>query len=169
MQDNNWSTKWEQLNIRSRWYSSQLWYIPFAYIGIVGLSFEKISELKFPINTVIYFLFGIFSLAVFVHVSSIKYYERKAVHNMQDLEENKISGGASPWFISFAFYIRCMLLLASYFFFQYSCWLIPINICLKYILLALIFVILTGTYTIIIKSDLKRNKGVTDKIRQSNF
>jgi|WetSurMetagenome_2_1015567.scaffolds.fasta_scaffold399816_2 hypothetical protein len=162
MEEKSWSTKWEELNTRSRWYSSQLWYIPFAYIGIVGLSFEKISNLPFPINIIINFLFGIFTLAVFVHVSAIKYYERKAVINMQQLEGKNLSSGFSPWFISFAFYIRFMLILANYFFFLYPVWLIPFSPYIKYMLLALIFVILTVLFIVIISYDFARNRKLKD-------
>jgi hypothetical protein len=51
----------------------------------------------------------------------MKYYERRAVKALQDFEEEKgisgKAGGASPWYISFTWYIRLMLLIAVVAFF----------------------------------------------------
>ena len=33
--------QYDQLNQRSRWYSSQMWYVPFAFVGIIALGIDK--------------------------------------------------------------------------------------------------------------------------------
>ncbi|MCX5847254.1 MAG: hypothetical protein NTW12_13010 [Deltaproteobacteria bacterium] len=105
---------WKELNQRSRWYSSQLWYVPFAYIGIVGLGVEKLHNLPHPLGNLAYLMLALFSLAVFVHVSSLKFYERRAVLNMQKLENPVVSGGGASWYMSFASYMKLMLMVGSY-------------------------------------------------------
>lgn len=105
---------WTELNQRSRWYSSQLWYVPFAYIGIVGLGVEKVHNLPYPLSNLAYLMLAFFSLAVFVHVSSIKFYERRAVLSMQKLEDPVVSGGGASWYMSFASYMKLMLVVGSY-------------------------------------------------------
>ena len=164
IEDKNWSTKFEQLNTRSRWYSSQLWYVPFAFIGIVGLSFEKVSNAEYPLNVLIFIIFGIFSISVFVHVSALKYYERRAVKSMQELENKVTSGGGSKWFISFAFYIRVMLLLASYFFIAYG--IINTKLCdsWKWWILGITLTFLTILFIVIIWNDIKRNTNLRQEI-----
>ena len=88
--------KWEQLNQRSRWCSSQLWYVPFAYVGIVGFAFDKILSLPSPLNSLAFISVGILSLAVVVHIISLRFYELKAITIMKKLgQEEKISSGGS--------------------------------------------------------------------------
>ncbi len=36
MRIQKWTAYYEQLNVRSRWYSSQLWHVPFAYLAVAG-------------------------------------------------------------------------------------------------------------------------------------
>lgn len=105
---------WKELNQRSRWYSSQLWYVPFAYVGIVGLGVEKLHNLPRPLQNLAYLMLAFFSLAVFVHVSSLKFYERRAVLSMQKLESPVVSGGGARWYMSFAPYMKLMLVVGSY-------------------------------------------------------
>ena len=104
----------KELNQRSRWYSSQLWYVPFAYIGIVGLGVEKVHNLPHPLGSLAYLMLAFFSLAVFVHVSSLKFHERRTVLSMQKLESPVLSGGGSSWYMSFASYMKLMLVVGSY-------------------------------------------------------
>jgi|CXWL01.1.fsa_nt_gi hypothetical protein len=105
---------WKELNQRSRWYSSQLWYVPFAYIGIVGLGVEKVHNLPHPLGNLAYLMLAFFSLAVFVHVSSLKFYERRAVLCMQKFESPVVAGGGAPCYMSFASYMKLMLVVGSY-------------------------------------------------------
>lgn len=166
MADNRWNTKYEQLNQRSRWYSSQLWYIPFAYVGIVGIGLEKILELSYPLNSLGLILLGIFSISVFVHVSAIKFYERRAVRSMQEIEDKPISSGGSPWYLSFAWYIRLMICIASYFFIAYGVFLVEITQAVKWLILVIILLALTILYLFIVWKDQVRNRNLTSNIRE---
>ena len=114
MVDDKEKETWKELNQRSRWYSSQLWYVPFAYIGIVGLGIEKIHNLPRPLGNLAYLMLAFFSLAVFVHVSSLKFYDRRAVLNMQKLENPVVSGGGASWYMSFASYMKLMIVVGIY-------------------------------------------------------
>ncbi len=114
MSNDKWNTQYEQLNQRSRWYSSQLWYVAFAYVGILGLGVDKIPNFEQPLRSLAYLMLSVFSLAVYVHVVSLKFYERRAVRGMQSMENPVVSGGGSPSYVSFGSYIRIMLLIGSY-------------------------------------------------------
>ena len=44
--DEHWEAKWDQLNQRSRWYSTSLWGVPFAYLALVTWALEKLPVLE---------------------------------------------------------------------------------------------------------------------------
>ena len=67
-----------------------------------------------PLKNIAYLLLSFFSFAVYVHVSSLKYYERRAVRAMQAMENPVVSGGGSLWYMSFTTYIKIMLIIGSY-------------------------------------------------------
>ena len=105
--------QYEQLNQRSRWYSTQIWHVPFAFVGIIALGIGKIDDVPEPLKTFALLMLSFFSLAAFVHVASLKYYELVAIRGMQQLEDPVVSGGGSAWYISFALYIKIMLVIAA--------------------------------------------------------
>jgi len=166
MDDNRWNITYEQLNQRSRWYSSQLWYIPFAYLGIVGIGLEKILKLSYPLNSLGLVLFSIFSISVFVHVSSIKFYERRTVRSMQEIEDKPISGGGRPWYISFDWYIRLMIGFASYFFFAHSVLLMKKTLIAQGVILGIIYSLLTILYIVIVRQNHIRSRDLLRSIRE---
>ncbi|AUM14703.1 hypothetical protein [Ketobacter alkanivorans] len=76
-----------ELNNRSRWYSSQLWQLPFAYLGVTGLLFGGVAggELfEWLILCLVVFLSGPF---VIEHMSNIADGERRAVKNLIAVED----------------------------------------------------------------------------------
>jgi hypothetical protein len=166
MTNDQWKSLYEQLNQRSRLYSSQLWYVPFAYIALVGIGMEKILAWPQPSKSFGLIFMGIFSIAVFVHVSSIKFLERRAVKKMRELEgDSPVSIGGGYWYLSFAWYIRLLLFILSYFFIAYgisqslmapllqSCWFwIPMGA-------------LTIFYAVLMYKDRSRNKALVKGIR----
>lgn len=161
MSDDKWNTQYEQLNERSRWYSSQLWYIPFAYVGIVGLGIEKIQSLPHPLDTLAYLMLSIFSFAVYVHVVSLKFYERRAVRAIQAMENPVVSGGGSPWHMSFASYMKIMLIIGSYAFL----WTAAKDQWLSVKIIGII--ILTIGFLTVWIGDRRRTKSVLDDIRKN--
>ena len=92
MNDDLRSTRYVQLNERSRWYTSQLWYVPFAYLGLVGLGLKEILALDPLPKLFALTVLGMLSLAIFVQVCSGKYFERRAVQTMKDMEDKKKEG-----------------------------------------------------------------------------
>lgn len=166
MDDNRWNITYEQLNQRSRWYSSQLWYIPFAYLGIVGIGLEKILKLSYPLNSLGLVLFSIFSMSVFVHVSSIKFYERRTIRSMQEIEDKPISGGGRPWYLSFDWHIRLMIGFASYFFFAHSVFLMKKTLTAQGVILGIIYSLLTILYIVIVRQNHIRSRDLLKSIRE---
>ena len=157
--------KWEQLNRRSRWYSAQIWYVPFAYVGIVGFAFDKILELEAPLNSFAFIFIGILSLAVVIHIISLRYYELRAVSNMRKLEQgDKISSGGSQWFLSFSLYIKFIICLTSLFLIGYGlCLIRTVAIWQEVLLLSLVFIF----YLFIFWKDFSRNSPLLKDIRDS--
>lgn len=120
MNSDIWIARYEQLNERSRWYTSQLWYIPFAFVALVGLAVDKVLALPTPLQGLALALLALLSFATFVQMAAIKRYERRAVRAMQRLEKERsetvASGGAGPIVLSYTFYLRMIPLVASYVF-----------------------------------------------------
>lgn len=46
----------KELNIRSRWYTSQIWYVPFAFLGLMVVLLSKMSILKNDYWSVLFLL-----------------------------------------------------------------------------------------------------------------
>ncbi|MBU4480558.1 hypothetical protein KKG48_03925 [Patescibacteria group bacterium] len=75
-----------ELNSRSRWYSSQLWQVPFAYLGIAGVVLARLADKNsiFGLGLIATGLFGIF---VSIHMYGMQNGERRAVRNLQKIEK----------------------------------------------------------------------------------
>ena len=178
MDVDRWKVQYEQLNQRSRWYASQLWYVPFAYLGLIGVGLEKILTLPQPLKSIALVFLGIFSIAVFAHVSSVKHYERLAVRQMRELEkdqseEKAISQGGSCWYLSFAWYVRLMLVILTYVFIGYGIyeignWLTVSEQCWWPITVMIIAVVLSICLGIMIKKNCSLNKDLVKSIRDHN-
>jgi len=158
---------WKELNQRSRWYSSQLWYVPFAYIGIIGIGVEKVHNLPYPLRNFAYLMLAFFSLAVFVHVSSLKFNERRAILSMQKLESPVVSGGSTSWYMSFASYMKLMLVVGSYAF----AWSASINSGLSNVAECILriasMMILLLVFAVVWLNDRDRNTKVVKEIQKN--
>ncbi|MFH1642613.1 MAG: hypothetical protein ABIC04_06990 [Nanoarchaeota archaeon] len=78
------------LNERSRWYSSQLWQIPFAFLGIATLIIGTAINRDKPDNIIIAVSFlTIFAVgvAVIIHLRGLADGEKRAVLNIQNVEK----------------------------------------------------------------------------------
>ncbi len=151
--------QYEQLNQRTRWYTSQLWYVPFAFIGILALGIEKINSLSEPLRSFVFLMLSFFSLSVFVHVSSLKFYERQNILAMQQLEDPVISRGVSPWYLSFTTYMKVILAFCALGFI----WIWSIAFC--WILRVVLIGIFISVIVVLWWCDRKRNKPIIDEIR----
>lgn len=173
MPESDWSIRYEQQNERSRLYSSQLWYIPFAYIALVGLGLEKVQALDEPLKGFAFFALAVFSFAIFVHLCELKFYERRAVLGLQLLEEEAgkpvVSSGASPWYLSYIIYIKFLFALITYAFivlFTGSVTL-PSSACLQWTLLILSLIVATIFFILVVLKDRQRNHKLTKQIKTS--
>ena len=166
MTDDQKKMLYEQLNQRARLYSSQLWYVPFAYIGLVGIGMDKIPGWCQPLKSFGLIFMGIFSIAAFVHVSSIKHLERRAVKKMRELEgDSPASFGGSPWYLSFAWYFRLILILLSYSFVAYGISLLVI-LFLQSLWFWLPMIALSILYGFLIYKTYSLNKPLVKEIRE---
>jgi len=75
-----------ELNNRARWYSSQLWQLPFAFLGITGLSLATFIDKKPLFLALALFVCSIFGLCICIHIMGILDGEKRAVNDLQDIE-----------------------------------------------------------------------------------
>lgn len=151
--------QYEQLNQRTLWYTSQVWYVPFAFIGILAIGIEKINDLPGSLRSFAFLMLSLFSLAVYVHVSSLKFYEHKNILDMQRLEDPVISSGGSPWYLSFTAYMKLILAFCA----VALMWIWSIDFSLIYRLILIVSSIML--IVVLWVGDRKRNKSILDKIR----
>ena len=76
-----------ELNNRSRWYSSQLWQVPFAYLGIAGVVLAQLSDKPKAVFASGLFLAAIFGCLVYRHMSDMQDGVARAVVHLIKLEE----------------------------------------------------------------------------------
>jgi len=76
-----------ELNNRARWYSSQLWQVPFAYLGVTGVLLSQMGGAS-PENWLLMVaVIAIFRVFIGVHMNGIADGEKRAVLNLQATEE----------------------------------------------------------------------------------
>jgi hypothetical protein len=155
--------QYEQLNLRTRWYTAQIWYVPFAFMGILALGVDKLNNLTGFFKSFIYFLLSFFSFAIFVHLSSLKFYERKNVLKMQQMENPVISGGGTEWYLSFTSYMKTILVFCSVSFL----WIGIENVCWVWIWRGILLLLYILAFLFILIQDRKRNKPYLNQIREN--
>lgn len=108
-------TQLEQYNLRARWYATQFWQIPLAYIGIWGVYLGSVREqpLMILFGTFVFFCVSIF---VFFHMLILRNGDMRAVIKMKicedqlhltEIKRNTMDLGSNY----FRKNTRCMLLL----------------------------------------------------------
>jgi hypothetical protein len=154
---------YSQLNERSRFYTKHIWQVPFAYIVVVAWAVEKLPEISNPfLCGFVTIGLGVFTISILVFVIHMKYYERRAVYALQEFDQS--AGGGSRWFMSFAWYIRTLLILLAYSFFLAG---IHILAPFQWIWLILVATGLSIFIGCILVYDWKRTRELKTKIRKS--
>lgn len=78
--------QFRELNTRSRWYSSQLWQIPFAYLGVTGIVLGRLAgESRCQLSLGL-LCSGIFGILVSVHIFGLMNGEKRAVTGLEEVE-----------------------------------------------------------------------------------
>jgi len=75
-----------ELNNRSRWYSKELWQIPFAYLGLTGLIIVQIAEKNLKHLKLAFISAATFGVFVIIHMFKIRKNETRAVKHLQETE-----------------------------------------------------------------------------------
>jgi hypothetical protein len=135
--------------------------VPFAFIGILAVGIKKINALSGSLRSFAFLMLSFFSLSVFVHVSSLKFYERTNVLAMQQLEDPVISGGGSPWYLSFTTYMKLILAFCTVAFMWI--WCIDFYCAWRVILIGISIALIVVLWLF----DRKRNKPILDDIRKN--
>ena len=106
-----------ELNNRSRWYSSQLWQIPFAYIGITGVSLASLAVTCSKILALALIIAGVLGICVLVHFSGIKDGEKRAVEHLINIEQQLKSQTAEYKPKKYIWPLKLMLIITILFYF----------------------------------------------------
>jgi len=75
------------LNERSRWYSNQLWQVPFLYIAATGALLGQLIDKQvyyLPLGMIVT---GLLGGVVFIHMRKLQNGEGRAVRALRDIEE----------------------------------------------------------------------------------
>jgi hypothetical protein len=106
-------TLYVQLNERCRKYTAQLWQIPGLYLALVAWIAEKFRGFDAHQRLAVASFMVIVSLVVWVFVTQLKFYERRVVRQMQQLEGTAVSTGGTRWFLSYICYVKALLFFAT--------------------------------------------------------
>jgi hypothetical protein len=86
-ESDSWRVQLVELNSRSRWYATQLWQVPFAYLGVTGVVITSALDKKSTFLPCIFFASAIFGVFVARHAAGITDGLRRSVTNLQHAEE----------------------------------------------------------------------------------
>ena len=75
-----------ELNNRGRQYGAQIWQVPFAYVGIVGVVLAQVADKASETIYVASLCGALFGVLVFLHLTSMANGTKRAVLNLQDVE-----------------------------------------------------------------------------------
>jgi hypothetical protein len=117
-----------ELNNRSRWYSAELWQIPFAYLGLTGLIIVQIAD-KTPRHLGLAFITAaVFGVFVIIHMFKIRKHEIRAVEDLQETEAKlnlkptaKSSSGLKVFQIAVLLAVIAFAFTGLYLFFKERC------------------------------------------------
>jgi len=76
-----------ELNARSRWYSTEIWQIPFAYVGVTGLFIAQVASRGESYLGIAFAVSAGFGVFVVVHVFQIRHREQRAIQFLQSTEK----------------------------------------------------------------------------------
>lgn len=77
-----------ELNNRLRWYTAQLWHIPFAYFGILVVALTQIKTNEPSYLSYIFLFIGFFGCFAFWHMCGLIYGVKRAVRELQVIEDD---------------------------------------------------------------------------------
>ena len=75
-----------ELNNRSRWYSSQLWQIPFAYLGLTVVMLAALHDACAGTRAIASIASALIGICVLFHTHKIKGGEKRAINNLRAVE-----------------------------------------------------------------------------------
>jgi hypothetical protein len=105
-----------ELNNRSRWYSTQLWTVPFAYLGVSAVILNGILRDAGEFLCPALFACGLIGVFVVWHITKIRDGEKSAVENLEKLEVSlRLARTATDKGCSLPFFVATVILTASFF------------------------------------------------------
>lgn len=87
--EKNLNTLLTEANNRTRWYSSQLWQLPFAYIGLTAIAIAQFMESMDGRSKLVYLVTfnAIIGITVIWHMNKVKKAQLRAIDVLIFLEE----------------------------------------------------------------------------------
>jgi hypothetical protein len=80
-------TQLTELNSRSRWYTSQLWQVPFAYLAITGVGLAGLANKSHTIFAIALIAAAVFGGCALMHLVGMLDGVRRAVKNLKKVEK----------------------------------------------------------------------------------
>lgn len=76
-----------ELNNRTRWYSTEIWHVAFAYIGITALAIGQVIDKKLEYLPYMFAASAALGLFVVWHMTRLRRSEQRNIHNLARIEE----------------------------------------------------------------------------------
>jgi hypothetical protein len=92
--DENLRLQYTEINVRSRWYASQAWQVPFAYIALIGLMAGGFKDDKEALSLVLSISASIGTIVV-IHLLFISWRISELVKDLNNIEKELGQPGKS--------------------------------------------------------------------------
>lgn len=76
-----------ELNNRTRWYSTEIWHVAFAYIGITALAIGQVIDKKLEYLPYMFAASAVLGLFVVWHMTRLRRSEQRNIRNLARIEE----------------------------------------------------------------------------------
>ena len=76
-----------ELNNRTRWYSTEIWHVAFAFIGITAIAIGQVIDKKPDYLAYVFAASAVLGLFVVWHMTRLRRSEQRNIHNLARIEE----------------------------------------------------------------------------------
>ena len=103
----------EQLNERSRWYATQAWQLPFAYMGLAGIGLAGVIEKAPQLLPWLFLTLSLAGYAILFHMFGLHNGIRDAVRNIRLVESSLKLSKTAAYCPLYAFPLQVFILIVA--------------------------------------------------------
>lgn len=103
----------EQLNERARWYATQLWQLPLAFIGLAGVGLGGVIEKNKDYLPGVFTAIWISGFAILFHMVGLHGGIRRAVRNIRRVEDSLKLEKTAEYYPLYSFPLQILILLVA--------------------------------------------------------